>query len=92
MLKTLSVGISYHGWRIKVVPDQYEYFFCCYHPDLPDFCNDGLAYPTLRDAWFAACQFVDREIAVHAILPVLGEWLATQKINEEEYWNLSNFE
>jgi hypothetical protein len=92
MLETLSGGIAYHGWRIKVVADIDEFLFCCYHPDFLDFCNDGLTYASSQDALIAARQFVDREIAVRALFNVIGDWLLTNKITDEEYWNLTNFE
>jgi hypothetical protein len=92
ILKTVSNSIPYHGWQIEVVSEVEEFVFRCYHPILPDFCNDGCAYSSFRRALVAACYFVDREIAIRALIEVSEEWLLSGRISEEEYWNLTNFE
>lgn len=92
MLRIQSKGIHYHGWQFEICAQEEEFFFQCYHPELPDFCNDGLVYPSLKSASAAAYEFIDREIAIQALLEVVGEWLQREQISEQEYWNLTDFE
>jgi len=90
MLRTES-QITHHGWQIEVVSEAEEFFFQCYHPDLPDFCNDGSTHSTFEAALAAACYFIDREVAIQALLEVVESWMRTGKISEDEYWNLTDF-
>jgi hypothetical protein len=91
MLRIESQIISHHGWQIEVVREAEEFFFQCYHPDLPDFCNDGSAHSTAKAALTAARHFIDREVAIQALLEVVETWMRTGKISEDEYWNLTDF-
>lgn len=91
MLRTESQAIFHHGWQIEVVSEVEEFFFQCYHPDLPDFCNDGSAHSTFEAALAAARCFIDREVAIQALLEVVESWMWAGKISEDEYWNLTNF-
>ncbi|MBD1998954.1 hypothetical protein H6F88_22415 [Oculatella sp. FACHB-28] len=91
MLRIESQTISHHGWKIEVVREAEEFFFQCYHPDLPDFCNDGSAHSTAETAFAAARHFIDREVAIQALLEVVETWMRTGKISEDEYWNLTDF-
>lgn len=97
MLQTQSrkSRTPYHGWSIAVVRQgselDLEFYFECYAPTLPDFCNDGEGYADENTAFAAACEFIDREIAIQALLEVASEWFYTGQICEAEYWNLTNF-
>lgn len=91
MLTAQSSPITYHGWSTRVVQEDEEFYFECYPPEFQDFCNDGVSYPDGETAFQAACEFIDREIAIQAILAVAGEWLASGQVSEAEYWNLTNF-
>lgn len=86
---------AYHGWSIEVVQqeDEFdsEFYFECYAPTLPDFCNDGEGYADRESAFAAACEFIDREIAIQALLEVTNDWFRSGQISETEYWNLTNF-
>jgi|GEM_PF-1124312 len=85
-------GISYHGWLIQVVRAQDGFRFHCYPPKLKDFCNDASAHSSFKAAIKAACHFVDREVAILALIDRIGDWLEAGKISEDEYWNLSSFD
>ncbi|HEY9763292.1 MAG TPA: hypothetical protein V6D07_12255 [Trichocoleus sp.] len=91
MLTAQPFPIVYHGWSTQVIQQDNEFYFECYPPELQDFCNDGMFYPSCETALQAACEFIDREIAIQAIFVVVGEWLALGQVNEAEYWNLTNF-
>lgn len=91
MLRTESQLISHHGWQIEVVSEAEEFFFQCYHPNLPSFCNDGSAHSSFGAALAAARHFIDREVAIQALLGVVETWMRTGTISEDEYWNLTNF-
>lgn len=94
MLQTQALTV-YHGWAIEVVRQDNEFdsefYFACYAPTLPDFCNDGEGYADEAAAFAAACEFVDREMAIQALLGVANDWFSTGQISEAEYWNLTNF-
>ena len=92
MRKLKPQGISYHGWQIQVVRRKDGFRFHCYPPKLQDFCDDAAEYSSFRAAVAAACQFVDREVAILALLDRIGDWLAAGKISEDEYWNLTSFD
>ncbi|HEY9647574.1 MAG TPA: hypothetical protein V6C88_14455 [Chroococcidiopsis sp.] len=92
MFNALSNAIFYHGWQIEIAAYQEEFQFRCYRSNFLDYSNDGLAYDNINTALMAAYTFIDREIAIHAILGIIGEWLLTDQINDEEYWNLTNFD
>jgi hypothetical protein len=92
MLKASPNSIPYHGWRVEVVPQPQGFVFCCYHPDLPDFFNDGLLYCCFKDALMAGCRFIDREIAIQSLLHIVGDWWLGDRISDEEYWSLTNFD
>lgn len=87
-----SQNIVYHGWQIQVVQCNDGFHFHCYPPKLTDFCNDAAEYSSFQAAIAAACQFVDREIAILALLDRVADWLASGKITEDEYWNLTSFD
>jgi hypothetical protein len=92
MLKIKPKRISYHGWQIQVLMQDGKFGFRCYPPKLADFCNDGSLHLSFKAALLAACQFINREIAILAVLEVVDEWLEDSKISETEYWNLTSFE
>lgn len=92
MFETLPQVIAYHGWQIEVLPHEVEFLFCCYHPALPDYCNDGQAYANYQTALKAACQFIDREIAIQALVDVVNDWWVSGKVSDAEYWNLTDFD
>ncbi len=83
---------TYHGWHIEISEHEAAFTFQCYPPDLPDFLDAGEEYLDLKTALQEAYQFVDREIAIRAMLEVLNTWLLNGIISEDEYWNLTNFE
>lgn len=91
MRKLKLQGILYHGWQIQVVRREDNFRFQCYPPKLQEFCNDAAEYSSFRAALTAACRFIDREVAILALLDRIGEWLESGKITEDEYWNLSSF-
>lgn len=85
-------GTPYHGWQIKIVQECSYYVFQCYPPTLRDFCGNGATYASFRDAFLAAREFVDREIAIQSLFNILEDWLERDRISCEEYWNLTNFD
>ncbi|MBD2093156.1 hypothetical protein H6F67_25250 [Microcoleus sp. FACHB-1515] len=92
MRKLKPQGIVYHGWQIQVVRHKASFRFHCYPPKLTDCCDDAAEYSSFRAAITAACRFVDREVAILALLDRVGDWLASGKITEDEYWNLTSFD
>jgi hypothetical protein len=92
MLTTTSPRIAYHGWQFEIVEADQAFSFECYAPDLPEFMNDAEVYPDWQTAHAAACQFVDREIAIAALINLANDWLAAGLITEDEYWNLTSFD
>lgn len=91
MLTAQPFPVVHHGWSTQVVQQDDEFYFECYPPELQDFCNDGMSYPDRETAFRAACEFIDREIAVQALLAIANEWLVSGQVSEAEYWNLTNF-
>ncbi|HEY9622736.1 MAG TPA: hypothetical protein V6C78_20430 [Crinalium sp.] len=91
MLKIKPKRITYHGWQIQVLMQDGKFCFRCYPPNLADFCNDGSSHISFKGALAAACHFVNREVAILALLRAVDEWLEDGRINEDEYWNLTNF-
>ncbi|PSN18331.1 hypothetical protein C7271_13105 [filamentous cyanobacterium CCP5] len=91
MLKTQLSPTVRQGWQIQVSAEKGVFYFECCPPGCQAPCDDGLYYPTQEAAFAAACEFVDREVAVLATIKVANEWLATGLIEEEEYWNLTDF-
>jgi hypothetical protein len=92
ILKIKPKRIRYHGWLIQVLMQDGKFCFRCYPPHLADFCNDGSLHLSFRAALGAACQFINREVAILAVLTTVDEWLEDGKISEAEYWNLTSFE
>lgn len=92
MLTTASPRIAHHGWQIEIVPFEDAFCFECYAPNLPDFMNDAEVYSDWETACVAAREFVDREIAIGALINLVNEWLAAGLISEDEYWNLTSFD
>lgn len=91
MLKTQSQQTVRQGWQIQVASEKGVFYFECCPPGSQQPCDDGLYYPTQASAFEAACEFVDREVAVIATIRVANEWLAAGLIEEDEYWNLTDF-
>ncbi|NEQ29440.1 MAG: hypothetical protein F6K04_00255 [Leptolyngbya sp. SIO4C5] len=91
MLATQFNCLSYHGWQIQVAQEDQDFYFECYPPDQLDFCNDGEYYSDRTAAFCAAREFVDRELAIQALLDIAEEWLESGCISETEYWNLTDF-
>lgn len=91
MLATQFNCLSYHGWEIQVSQEAQDFYFECYPPDQLDFCNNGEYYSDRATAFIAACEFIDREIALQALLEIAEEWLDLGRISETEYWNLTDF-
>lgn len=83
---------KYHGWHIEILSVASGFVFQCYPPDMADFLDAGEEYSDYPTALQAAYTFVDREIAIQALLEVMNEWLWRGLISEAEYWNLTNFE
>jgi hypothetical protein len=84
-------SLTYHGWRIEILRSLSAFTFKCYPPDLQDFIDSGEEYSDQGIALREAYAFVDREIAIRAILEVINEWFWQGLITEDEYWNLTNF-
>jgi hypothetical protein len=84
--------IPYHGWQLEILREEANFRFRCYHPVLPDYCDDGYVYSSVEQALAAACDFVDREIAIKALFDIAEGWLVTGKITDVEYWQLTDFE
>jgi len=91
MPETQSESLLYNGWHIEIVQRGDRFFFQCYPPELLDFCNDAVAYGSYREAFIAACHFVDRETAILALISQANVWLENCRISEAEYWNLTTF-
>ncbi|MFE4106356.1 hypothetical protein [Almyronema epifaneia] len=91
MLATQFNCLSYHGWQIRVTQEAEDFGFECYPPDQLDFCNNGEYYSDRVAAFCAACEFIDREIAIQALLELAEAWLESGSIDEIEYWNLTDF-
>jgi hypothetical protein len=85
-------SLAYRDWQIEILPLDQDFMFGCYPPDFPDFINDGETYPDVETAFDAACHFVDREIAIKALLNLAEEWLDAGLIDGEEYWQITSFE
>lgn len=92
MLTTSFSRLPYHGWLIQIVPEQQSFVFECYAPGLLDYMNDAQSYTDWSRAYAAACQFIDREIAVEALIEEANGWLAAGLITDNEYWNLTCFD
>jgi hypothetical protein len=92
MLKTQLTGIPYHGWHIEVVRQNEEFLFRCYPPQVTYFCNNASTYRSFRMALVAARHFVNREVAVLALMKQTAAWFNTGKISEVEYWDLISFD
>jgi hypothetical protein len=85
-------GTPYHGWLIEVVSHGNNRFsFRCYCSELEGFHDDGSTHRSYRSALIAGCRFIDREVALSALLNALEELMRDEKISIEEYWNLANF-
>lgn len=87
-----SQPLMHHGWQIQIVSIEEAFHFQCYAPDFPDFMNDAATYADWELAYAAACEFVDREIAIKALIDLMNDWLITGFISEDEYWQLTNFD
>jgi hypothetical protein len=83
---------QYHSWQIELVTVPSGVVFQCYPPDLDSFLDAGEEYTDYASALEAAHAFVDREIAIRALLETTHEWLWQGLISEDEYWALTNFE
>lgn len=91
MLYVTSYGVSHHDWFVESVPHGRHFRFRCEHPYLEGLQQDGSIYPTCEAALIAGCQFVDREMAISALINALEELMSKEKISLDEYWNLANF-
>jgi hypothetical protein len=91
MLKSEPKRMHYHGWLLEIVPDGECFKFDAYHPELPGGMNEGEAYGSFESALVAGCDFIDREVAIQALLDIVGEWLENGNICADEYWTLTNF-
>lgn len=85
------LALTYHGWYITLSENRSAFTFQCYPPELQDFIDSGEEFADQETALQEARTFVDREIAIQAILDVINEWFWSGLISEEEYWNLTNF-
>lgn len=92
MLTTTSSLITHYGWQIQIVPFEQAFCFECYAPDMPDFMNDAEVYSDWETACMAARQFIEREMAIGALINLVNDWLAAGLIDEDEYWNLTSFD
>ena len=84
--------MTHQGWQLQIVPFEGQYLFECFAPNLPDFMNDGEFYPDWDTAHAAACQFIEREISIQALIDLADDWLEAGLISEDEYWNLTSFD
>lgn len=91
MLKTQLQQTLRHGWQIRVAAEKDVFYFECCPPGSQYPCDDGLYYPTQELAFEAACDFVDREVAIISTIKLANEWLTSGLIEEDEYWNLTDF-
>lgn len=91
MLQTKRPGTLYHGWHIEVIRQDNEFCFQCYPPQ-SNFCDDASAHGSFEAAWAAACHFVDRELAIVALMDCVADWFDRAKIDQAEYWNLTRFD
>lgn len=90
MRHSMRSGLSHRDWFVQVIPCGPAFSFCCHHSSLGRHTN-GAIYSTIEAAILAGCQFIDREQAVAALSQLFDEWVVTEKISVEEYWNLVNF-
>lgn len=91
MLNIEPSGTSYHGWLVEIVPHQNRFSFRCYCSELEGFHEDGSTYRSYRSALIAGYRFIDREVALVALMSALEDLMRDEKISLEEYWNLANF-
>ena len=91
MLDTQPNTAVYHGWRITLTQEDTGVYFECLPPSGCGGCDDGFCYPTPAVALTAACEFIDREIAVLALINLADEWFSAGLIDPEEYWSLTDF-
>ena len=91
MLKSEPNRMPYHGWLLEVIPDGDSFRFDAYHPSVPGGMNEGEAYNSFAAALVAGRHFIDREVAIQALLDVLGTLLEDEKISCDEYWSLTSF-
>jgi hypothetical protein len=85
------LSLTHHGWRIEILPQLAAFTFQCYPPELDDFVDAGEYYDDQERAVQAAYDFVEREIAIRALLEIASEWFWDGLITEAEYWHLTNF-
>jgi hypothetical protein len=84
-------SLRYHDWQVEIVSFDQDFMFECYPPNFPDFINNGETYSAPETALRAAYHFIDREIAIKALMDVVEEWLEAGLIDEDEYWQLTSF-
>jgi hypothetical protein len=91
MLTTQFPRLLHCGWSIELVQEQDEFYFECYLPNANHSCSNGAAYLSQEAASSAACEFVEREIAVLALIDLANGWWEQGVISEAEYWQLTDF-
>lgn len=92
MLTVNVPKIHYHGWEIEIKACGFEFSFGCYAPGYSNALDDAESYPTKAAALSAAQAFVDRELAILSLIELANDWSIKELINEEEYWNLTDFD
>ena len=83
-------GLSHRDWFVQAINAGPGFRFCCHHASLGKQ-TDGVLYSTSEAALIAGCGFINREQAIVQLAQVLDEWVLTEKISLEEYWDLSTF-
>lgn len=93
MLSIHSLQTTHLGWTIQITQYENEFYFECYAPNLDSYgySNDGELYSDVASAFAAAYDFVNREVAIQALITVANEWLEAGHVSEDEYWNLTDF-
>lgn len=91
MLSIHSRQTTHLGWTIQITEDENEFYFECCAPNVDSYSNDGELYSDVASAFAAAHEFVNREIAIQALITVANEWLEAGQVSEDEYWNLTDF-
>lgn len=91
MLTTRVLRLLHCGWSIELTQAHGEFYFECYLPNANHSCSDGAAYLSQEAASSAACEFIERELAILALIDLLNSWRALGVISNAEYWQLTDF-
>jgi len=91
MLKE-KMAFTYNSWTVEIDSNDLGFYFQCNPPDMRASMDNGDSFTDWVSALQAARSFIHRETAVLAIMGIIAEWMKNGFIDEEEYWNLTNFE